>query len=213
MSKRKLIYGPGSPFARTVRIVLAEKGLDFEPIQRPPEPDESPTLQVPTLVDGELVLWDSDVILEYLMRTYPNSPASPGEKPFVEFMVRSEMEWHDRLTLATLQTLGTNIAVVVQIDRTGVTFEDNIFLSRCAERISHILDWCEERLIGLDDGFYPGVVSIPDVRLACWLGFIDIRFPRLDWHGTSRPKIEALLQRLQGRQSFIANPIPELAGD
>lgn len=52
---RKLFFTTGSPFARAVRIVLVEKGLDFEREETytTPSAEErakvSPTLQVPTL--------------------------------------------------------------------------------------------------------------------------------------------------------------------
>ena len=72
---RKLFFTTGSPFARAVRIVLVEKGLDFERAETYTTPSAedrakvTPTLQVPTLVDGELTLWDSAVIIDYLKRS------------------------------------------------------------------------------------------------------------------------------------------------
>jgi len=57
---RKLFFTTGSPFARAVRIILAEKGLNFEREETftTPSVEErakvTPTLQVPTLVDGDL---------------------------------------------------------------------------------------------------------------------------------------------------------------
>ena len=62
---RTLIFTTGSPFARAVRIVLDEKGLDWERQEEITTPSvearakASPTLQVPTLIDGDLRLWDS----------------------------------------------------------------------------------------------------------------------------------------------------------
>jgi glutathione S-transferase len=60
MIMRKLFFTTGSPFARAVRIILAEKGLNFEREETftTPSVEErakvTPTLQVPTLVDGDL---------------------------------------------------------------------------------------------------------------------------------------------------------------
>jgi glutathione S-transferase len=65
---RTLFFTTGSPFARAVRIVLVEKGFDFERVETftTPSVEErakiTPTLQAPTLVDGNLTLWDSAVI-------------------------------------------------------------------------------------------------------------------------------------------------------
>jgi len=93
----KLYFTTGSPFARAVRIILAEKGLPFdrEETYTTPSVEErargSPTLQVPTLLDGDLRLWDSAVILEYLMASYPNAPESPGHQPFAGEYVRPDL--------------------------------------------------------------------------------------------------------------------------
>ncbi len=79
---RKLYFTTGSPFARAVRIVLVEKGLPFERDETytTPSAEErakvTPTLQVPTLVDSDVRLWDSTVILEYLMGSYPSPSAT-----------------------------------------------------------------------------------------------------------------------------------------
>ena len=85
---RKLFYTTGSPFARAVRITLMEKGLSFEREETYTTPSiedrakVAPTLQVPTLIDDEFKLWESAVIIEYLMAKYPNGPTPSGQKPF-----------------------------------------------------------------------------------------------------------------------------------
>jgi glutathione S-transferase len=81
-----------SPFSRKVRVVLAEKGLDFELAfekvwQRRPEfLALNPAGQVPVLVEENgAVLADSNVICEYLEEVYPEvkliglDPASRAE--------------------------------------------------------------------------------------------------------------------------------------
>src|SRR5215211_1736387 len=96
---RRLFFTTGSPFARAVRIVLVEKGLPFERDETytTPSIEErlriTPTLQVPTLIDGDLKLWDSTVIIEYLMATYPNADPAPGHKPFAAEYVRPAHLW------------------------------------------------------------------------------------------------------------------------
>src|SRR5947207_15969958 len=99
---RKLFFTTGSPFARAVRIVLAEKALAFERDETYSTPSaeerakSSPTLQVPVLIDGRHHLWDSTVILEYLMTPYPNAPEPPGHQPFAKTYVRADHVWHVR---------------------------------------------------------------------------------------------------------------------
>ena len=85
----KLYSGPLSLFSRKVEIALREKGLAFEremvPFSQergyvPKHPDvlaANPKGQVPVLVDGDLRLFDSTVILEYLEDAYPDPPLYP----------------------------------------------------------------------------------------------------------------------------------------
>jgi glutathione S-transferase len=91
----KLYSGPVSLFSRKVEIALHEKGLAFEQIlvpftqtkgYSPRNPDVmaiNPKGQVPVLIDGDLPLYDSTVILEYLEDAYPDPalyPKSPQER-------------------------------------------------------------------------------------------------------------------------------------
>ncbi len=81
--------GTLSPFSTKVRIALAEKGIDAEVREIPwhrqslwgPKPqaflDVSTRGEVPALVDGEVALFDSTVINEYLEERYPQPPLMP----------------------------------------------------------------------------------------------------------------------------------------
>jgi glutathione S-transferase len=85
----KLYSGALSLFSRKVEIALREKGLPFERIQvpfsqtrgySPKHPDvlaANPKGQVPVLVDGDLTLYDSTVILEYLEDAHPEPALLP----------------------------------------------------------------------------------------------------------------------------------------
>jgi glutathione S-transferase len=85
----KLYSGPLSLYARKVEIALHEKALAFQRVMvpfnqqvgySPRNPDvlaANPKGQVPVLVDGDLTLYDSTVILEYLEDAYPAPPLMP----------------------------------------------------------------------------------------------------------------------------------------
>lgn len=66
-----------------VRLVLAEKGISYEIVyvdpDSPPEDllELSPYAMVPTLVDRDLVLYDSQVIMEFLDERFPHPPLMP----------------------------------------------------------------------------------------------------------------------------------------
>jgi RNA polymerase-associated protein len=70
-------------YSHRVRIVLSEKGINYEIVYvdpaNPPEDlmELNPYGQVPTLVDRDLVLYDSQVIMEYLDERFPHPPLMP----------------------------------------------------------------------------------------------------------------------------------------
>lgn len=78
-----LYSGPVDIDSHQVRIVLAEKGVTVDVLRVDPEqPDEdllalNPYGTYPTLVDRELVLYDTDVIMEYLDERFPHPPLLP----------------------------------------------------------------------------------------------------------------------------------------
>lgn len=86
-----LYAGPLSLFSRKVSIALDEKGIAFTeelvPFTQargyqPKHPvvlAENPKGQVPVLIDGDFVLYDSTVILEYLEDAYPEPPLYPRD--------------------------------------------------------------------------------------------------------------------------------------
>ena len=82
----KLYDHPLSPYSQKVKIALLEKGLDCEVVL----PDgmgtgatggefaaASPRGEVPTLIHGEVQIFDSTVILEYLEDVWPQPPLLP----------------------------------------------------------------------------------------------------------------------------------------
>lgn len=79
-----LLYSDSSsPMDHAVRIVLAEKDINVEISyitdgERPVELNEmNPYSQVLTLIDRELVLYDAEIIMEYLDERFPHPPLMP----------------------------------------------------------------------------------------------------------------------------------------
>ncbi|AWA41360.1 stringent starvation protein A [Pseudomonas fluorescens] len=74
---------PGDHYSHRVRIVLAEKGVSAEIIfveagRQPPKLIEvNPYGSLPTLIDRDLALWESTVVMEYLDERYPHPPLMP----------------------------------------------------------------------------------------------------------------------------------------
>jgi len=204
----KLYFSEGSPFARKVRIVLAEKGLPFESDVsgglRSPEATATPTMAVPVLEDGALRLWESDLIVDYLLRTYPDakSPVASSAQPALSpWLARPECHWQDMATLAMIATCASSMVNLRLMQVDGITPENSDYMARQKTRFEKGLDWLEATVT--DEGFAPGWFSIMDIALICPLVFCEMRGVTA-WRG--RPKVEALVARHQGRPSLLATP-------
>lgn len=102
-----LFAAPDSCLSHRVRLVLAEKGIQAgiveADIHQPPEDllDLNPYGSLPTLVDRDLVLYDSRVIMEYLDERYPHPPLLPsdpvGRARCRLALARVEQDWYSLL--------------------------------------------------------------------------------------------------------------------
>ena len=103
-SAMTLFSGPTDIWSHRTRVVLAEKGINFEIINVPdgsrPEDllDLNPYNTVPTLVDRDLVLYHSRVIIEYLDERFPHPPLMPVDPVtrahFRLVLFRVERDWY-----------------------------------------------------------------------------------------------------------------------
>ncbi len=99
-----LFSAPDDPWSHRTRIVLAEKGIGIDIVNvepgRLPEDllDLNPYHSVPTLVDRDLVLYDSRVIIEYLDERFPHPPLMPVDPvtraQFRLALYRIERDWY-----------------------------------------------------------------------------------------------------------------------
>ncbi|HUI59277.1 MAG TPA: glutathione S-transferase N-terminal domain-containing protein [Steroidobacteraceae bacterium] len=108
MSSRRsimtLFSAPDEPHSHRTRIVLAEKGVEIDIINvvpgRYPEDllDLNPYHSLPTLVDRDLTLYDSRVIIEYLDERFPHPPLMPVDPvtraQFRLALYRIERDWY-----------------------------------------------------------------------------------------------------------------------
>jgi stringent starvation protein A len=99
-----LFSTPTDPWSHRARLVLAEKGIAIELVncdpQKLPEDllDLNPYHSVPTLVDRDLVLYDSRVIMDYLDERFPHPPLMPIDPvtraQFRVALYRVERDWY-----------------------------------------------------------------------------------------------------------------------
>lgn len=79
-----LYSGANDPYSHRVRIVLAEKGVTYDVVDVDTSPraleelaEFNPYGTIPTLVDRDLVLYKSEIIMEYLDERFPHPPLMP----------------------------------------------------------------------------------------------------------------------------------------
>jgi stringent starvation protein A len=99
-----LFSKPNDPWSHRTRLVLAEKSISIDIVDveegKLPEDllDLNPYNSVPTLVDRDLVLYDSRVIMEYLDERFPHPPLMPVDPvtraQFRLALYRIEKDWY-----------------------------------------------------------------------------------------------------------------------
>ncbi|MFM6073502.1 MAG: glutathione S-transferase family protein, partial [Dolichospermum sp.] len=89
MSNIQLYYAKGSTFSQRTRVVLQEKKIDYTPIeidlQHKPQgfSDISRYGKVPAIKHGDVEIYESAIINEYLEEVFPNPallPHDPAKK-------------------------------------------------------------------------------------------------------------------------------------
>lgn len=95
-------------YSHQVRIVLAEKGVNVEILPvNPASPSEdllllNPYGSVPTLLDRDLVLFESRIIMEYLDERFPHPPLLPvypvARAESRKMMFRIEQDWYQLMS-------------------------------------------------------------------------------------------------------------------
>lgn len=99
-----LFSDPKCPYCHRVRMVLAEKKINIDIVDVDAEDLPAPVLEanpygtVPTLVDRDLALYESQIIMEYLDERFPHPPLLPvdpvGRANARLFMYRVDRDWY-----------------------------------------------------------------------------------------------------------------------
>jgi glutathione S-transferase len=158
------------PFCWKVRIALAELDVEYETVEtrlgekHPEVLRLSPAGTVPVMVDGDAVIWDSAVMLDYLDGRYAPGrllPASPAE----EARVRLLHVYSDR-------QLGTCLRTLVFEMRSRPEREwDRELLARGREEWAACQAWLERELGGRDN--FGGEFGAADCALASRCGVAE----------------------------------------
>jgi glutathione S-transferase len=199
----KLIASLTSPYARKIRIILAEKQIPFELVVDSPwtaethVPDYNPLGKVPALVADDGECWfDSPVIAAYLDSLW--SPTFIPEEPYAALVARQTEALADGITDAA-------VAALLERNRPPEQ-QGSGFIPRQLEKIARGLDALEARLRA-GKGLGSAELSLGDIAAGCTLGYLDFRHPGLEWRG-GHPGLATLAERLFARESFATTTPP-----
>jgi len=104
-----LYSNPKSAYSHRVRVVLAEKNITVDIVEADPQDlpedvmDLNPYGSLPLLVDRELVLYESRIIMEYLDERFPHPPLMPVDPVSRAnarlFLFRVDHDWYRLMNL------------------------------------------------------------------------------------------------------------------
>jgi len=200
----RLIASPTSPYARKVRIVMAEKriecALEMTDVWNDTRIHElNPLGQVPCLIteDGGAV-FDSRTIAEYLDTLTPVSHLIPGHG-------------RERLEVRTWEALADGLldaAILVRLENTQRTAQQQspAWIERQMGKVRAALQAASNGL-GERPWCNGQSYTLADIALGCALAWLDFRFPKLDWRGPY-PNLARHYEKLSARPSFVETALP-----
>ena len=197
----KLIGATTSPYVRKVRIVMAEKKLDYQfLLDNVWSADtriaaSNPLGKVPCLVmEGGEAVFDSRVIVEYLDTLSPVGKLIPSTG-------------RERAEVKTWEALADGLLDAAILVRLENTFEGRKPSERSQAWIDRQMDKVHASLKAMAQGlgdkpFCSGIhLSLSDIAVGCALGWLEFRFPEIGWRA-EYPNLAKLMDKLAQRASF-----------
>src|SRR4051794_4922711 len=194
----RLLSATPSPYARKVRIQLAEKNIPFELVTEVPwdndtkTPQYNPLEKLPVLIcdNGETV-YESRYINEWVELQHPDSPLMPRDK--------------DGLLLAKrFEILADGVCDACVL----------VFWERAREKNAQSEEWTARQLRKRDGGLREisrllgdktycvgETLTLADIAVGSLLGWLNVRMPEVNWR-EKYPNLARLQDRLEARPSF-----------
>lgn len=202
----KLIGSISSPYVRKVRVVMAEKKLDFDFVSedvwsaQTTIGESNPLGKVPCLVmEGAEALFDSRVIVEYLDTLSPVGKLIPASG-------------RERSEVKTWEALADGLLDAAILARLEATWAGRTEAQRSQAWIDRQIGKIDATLIAMSRGlgdkpYCSGIhLSLADIAVGCAVGYLDFRFPQITWR-TEFANLVRLHDKLMLRPSF-AGTVP-----
>ncbi|MBX9871896.1 MAG: glutathione S-transferase N-terminal domain-containing protein [Burkholderiaceae bacterium] len=197
----KLIGSHTSPYVRKVRIVMAEKKLDYTFVLEDVWSDQTrivdanPLGKIPCLImEGGEALFDSRVIVEYLDTLSPVGKLIPPVG-------------RERAEVKTWEALADGLMDAALLARMEAVWPKRTEEQRSQAWIDRQLGKIDASLQAMSRGlgdkpFCAGIhFSLADVAVGSALGYLDFRFPQVAWRD-AHPNLVRLQDKLMQRASF-----------
>ncbi|MDA8445980.1 glutathione S-transferase N-terminal domain-containing protein [Paracidovorax valerianellae] len=197
----KLIGSSASPYVRKVRIVMAEKKLDYRFLEEDVWAEDTtiatsnPLGKVPCLVmEGGEAVFDSRVIVEYLDTLSPVGRLIPTQG-------------RERAEVKTWEALADGVmdaGVLARLESRWAGRQDG---ERSQAWIDRQLGKVDAGIKAMAQGlgekpYCSGIhMSLSDIAVGCALGWISFRFPEIEWRA-EHANLARLLDKLEQRVSF-----------
>jgi glutathione S-transferase len=202
----KLIGALTSPYVRKVRIVMAEKKLDFQLVLEDVWNSEAileanPLGKVPCLVmEGGEAVFDSRVIVEYLDALSPVGKLIPPAG-------------RERAEVRTWEALADGLVDASILARLEATWKGRAEGERSQAWIERHMSRVDSALRAMARGLgdkpwcFGNHLTLADIATGCALGYLDFRFPQIDWR-VRHPNLTRLADKLATRPSFAETAPP-----
>ncbi|MGH8316319.1 MAG: glutathione S-transferase [Steroidobacterales bacterium] len=200
----KLLASPTSPYARKVRIALAEKKIDCELIEASPwaegtiVPTYNPLGKVPVLLlDDGTALYDSRVIVEYLDTVSPVSRLIP-ETSRQRIVVKRWEALADGICDAAVTIVRESARPAGQQSSESIARQREKIERGIVELAGELADkpWCNGE-----------AHSLADIATGCALGYLDLRHPTIAWRD-AHANLVGLFDKLSKRPSYLDTAPP-----
>jgi glutathione S-transferase len=203
----KLIGALTSPYVRKVRVVMAEKKLDFQLVLEDPWSGDAvqksnPLGKVPCLVmEGGEAVFDSRVIVEYLDSLSPVGKLIPPPG-------------RERIEVRTWEALADGINDAAISARLEATWKGRADGERSQAWIDRQMRAVDASLKAVSQGLGEkpwcsgNHFTLADIAVGCALGYLDFRFAHIDWRGPY-PNLLRLYDKLGMRPSFADTAPPK----
>ena len=202
----KLIGSLASPYVRKVRIVMAEKKLDYQLVLEDvwahgsSITEANPLGKVPCLVmEGGEAVFDSRVIVEYLDMLSPVGKLIPASG-------------RERIEVRTWEALADGLVDAAILARLEQHWDGRTTEQRSSTWVDRQMAKVHAGIVamaqGLGDKPWCGGIhmSLADISVGCALGWLEFRFPQIEWR-SEHPSLGRLLDKLALRPSF-AETVP-----